>query len=274
MLFLLAGFLFCFSLTWPGVLGMWISMEAANMILTASFFSFCGLTNRYVGLLGAVLVGGVSSCLLFLGFLNNSLLLCLFVAILLKIGMFPFMSWVVSVMINMPWATLYFFSSFSKIVVLYFADYFSCVDVGLVTVTYYATFLFLINYLVFGLSGFKFLIALGGVSSGSVGVLLVSRGGLQNAEIFLIFSLLYTALFIWVVQSVELGFVSVADTVFSCFSVLAVPFSVGIVYKIVGASVIVNYGGWFFCWWVVFSCLETIFVFVWLTEKTSVNEIW
>nr|WRY69000.1 NADH dehydrogenase subunit 2 [Cichlidogyrus tilapiae] len=273
-LFLFSFLLFLLSLTWPSLLGMWVCMEAANMIVLTGFFNFCISVNRYSGLLGAILISGISSGLLFMGFISDSYLKVFLISLILKIGMFPFVSWVVAVLINSPWLVFYFISSVSKVSLIYFHSFVSSLTEINIAVFYFLTFVFLMQLLISGVSGFKMLLAISSVSTGSLLLLFLNGLGVYSVSVFLGVYLVYNLIFMSVIASIEVGLLDSSKTVVSSFVVLGVPFSVSILYKLVGSYFVSFFSFPFIFLWVLYSCLEFVYVVLWLFEKSSVNESW
>uniref|UniRef100_UPI00315D4EF3 NADH dehydrogenase subunit 2 n=1 Tax=Cichlidogyrus halli TaxID=321991 RepID=UPI00315D4EF3 len=273
-LFALAASLYLLSLSWPSLLGVWISLEAANLIVLTGFFSFSGVVNRYAGLLGAILMSGVSSGLLFASFLNDAWAMLLLLSFVIKVGMFPFVSWVIVVLVNSPWGVLYFLGSFSKIGLLYFSPFLSVINPSVTEGFFLLTFLFLINSYLGGVGGFKNLIALSSVSTGSLTILFLGSLGISSAALFLLVYLVYSFIFIVIISKVEKSSISMGGTLLSIQTLLGVPFSLGILYKVLGSYYILYFSGGVIMLWVVFSCLEFIIIGLWLFEKSSVNEFW
>nr|AFD18198.1 NADH dehydrogenase subunit 2 [Cichlidogyrus sclerosus] len=273
-LFLLAGFLYVVSLSWPSFLGVWLAMEAAGLIVLTGFFTVSNLVNRYVGLLGAVIASGVGSGMLFLGILNEDLAYLLFLSILLKVGMFPFVGWVVVVLVNSPWVVLYFMSCVSKISLVYFSSYLSFVSLDSVLVFYFFSFVVLVFILLNGLYDFKMLFAISSISTGCLLVTFLVGAGVEEVLKFLGVYLVFSFVFLLMISGINVGYAGADKTVISVFTLLGVPFSVGILYKFVGSYTLLNMGIYFVLVWVIYSCLEFMLIGVWLFEKSAVVEVW
>nr|AWW03140.1 NADH dehydrogenase subunit 2 [Cichlidogyrus mbirizei] len=262
------------SLSWPSFLGVWISMEAANLIVLAGFFTNIIPVQRYVGMLGAVLVSGLSSALLFICFLCDQLVWVVLASLSLKVGMFPFLNWVVVVLVNSPWLVFYFLSTVSKISLLYFSFALASLDPRVVGTLFLLTFFFLIFYLVDGLSGFKMLIAISSISTGSLIIVLLSVLGISSAATLLGVYLFFSGALVGVLTKIEPGLIEGSDMLVASFVMLGIPFSVGVFYKLVGSYYACFLSLPLAIFWVVYSCLELVYMGLWLFEKSSVNEIW
>nr|WRY69012.1 NADH dehydrogenase subunit 2 [Cichlidogyrus cirratus] len=276
MLYLLglAGGLFVFSLSWPSLLGCWVSMEAANLIILTGFFSYSSAVNRYVGLMGAVLVSGLSSGALFVGFLSEEFSWLVFIALCLKVGMFPFINWVVIVLMNSPWLVFYFLASFSKVSLLYFSFILDFAVSALGDSLFVVTFLILILFLLERLSGLKMLLTLSSVSTGALLMLSLGSLGVFSSTLLLVAYFPFSAAFVYVLSKLEVGPLDGPSATMVSFVLLSTPFSLAVLYKLVGSWLACHFSFVIVFMWVVFSCIEFVLLVLWLFEKSSVNEIW
>lgn len=136
--------LFCFLCRLADrLLGFWVFLELGGLSIIPSFFyrDCRGMYRFYSGLLGYVVMSGVSSVVMMSGLLFNELYFFVYFGFAIKFGLFPFSLWVYHVLSSSKWFFIFLLSVILKFPVLFFCFLYQCDILFLVYVDVFFTIL-------------------------------------------------------------------------------------------------------------------------------------
>lgn len=265
------SFLFC-MLESVGFLAGWVVLELLSLRVTPYFF-FEVFPRSQRALLQYMLISGLSSFFMLCGaFSSNFQWILVGVGVIMKLGVFPFMSWMYEVVIHSNWFIVWFFSGVLKVpfvLVLYmlgpgsFPFKFFCVSC----------------FIVLGLNLWK---GLGGwrrcwchmIVSGSARLVII--GMLCSTEISFY---VYWVYFVWVTLGLRFFYFlpnarGVSDDfIVYCFVILFIsfPFGVAIFYKYaIGMSLLIA-KFYIFVSWCFYTISEQLFLIYFLISRGKVR---
>lgn len=258
-------FLFFGSLFWGRLIGVWLCIEAGGLVLIFGFFEKKAKANRYRALLNYLVISGISSGLLFSSRLSPALAWLALVSFGVKVGLFPFVGWVCGVLGEVSWGLLFLLGGVRKVYLLCIPSLGINGDFsGLASIT-----LLVCGVLVWrDVSSLKGWVAYSRVAS-SAALYYFCVWGDQGAanSLFLVF-LLSQAFSFLVLPGLE----SRRSRSLPFFILISLPISLGFIYKVWVAYLLVYALAPFVGVWVVFGVLEQSFIFVYLLEKIGLKE--
>lgn len=236
--YFLSSFLYISCLSWSKILGFWLRVEIARLLLLMGFFSYKILVKRYTSLLYYLLVSGLRSGFIFSGILCKDIKYFLAVGFLIKVGMFPFLGWVLSVYINCGWFLFFLLGVMRKIPLIYLK--------GLRLKTHRFLLILLFDYTLVVLSGMLFkksfniksYISIKSISSGCLLLILSINGGITKVWYLYIIKIFYSIVLFTVLYNIDANIMNSISFIQTILIMLAVPFSFGIFYKLYSAVVL------------------------------------
>nr|QWV61015.1 NADH dehydrogenase subunit 2 [Euryhaliotrema johni] len=275
ILLLLSGFLYCFSLSWGSSLGFWLAMEAAGLIIVAGFFNY-GLTiNRYKGLLYYLLVSGTSASLIFSGFLSPFLAGFVVIGFIMKAGLTPFSSWVLVVYNNCGWTLLFYIAVVSKVILLY-TCYLLPAGQGnqLLELLFLLSMLYLPYILWSSGLGIKLFLAISSISSGAVLLVVEMNSGYLNGFILYLCYFITSLVSFLILFLAEKGQLNSESGLILFFVSLTIPCSLLFLYKFISVLCLLGESWYLLLFWVSYSIVEQIYLYIFLLEKICKSFNW
>nr|AHW85060.1 NADH dehydrogenase subunit 2 [Tetrancistrum nebulosi] len=272
LVLLSSGFLYFVSLIWGNGIGFWLCLEMATLLSVCGFFVPGVSFNRYNPLMCFIILSGVSSILLFLGVNNDIFQLFIFLSFLIKLGIFPFMGWVLLVYTNVSWLLLFLLGVVSKVTTLYIplsGLVGSEVSLGL---TLSGLNLVVASSMFWkSINGIKGFVAVSGLGTSSLLLTVSMETTFYSLLMLLICYFISSGVNFLAFHYLENVSTSSSVNGLLFFILLAIPASLSFIYKLVSVFIIMSLPLSFIYMWILFSISEQLFLCMLIVEKSCVT---